>query len=90
MCQALLEDLPNHIERLQECAQAGDIENVELCDRDIKSAAATVGGLALREIAFKIEQAAKMGEVNSLVSDVEVVKAEFDPLNAELDAFCSN
>jgi two-component system CheB/CheR fusion protein len=90
MCQFFLEHIPSQIEDLQESIRAGDIENVQRLAHDIKAAAATAGGKTLQQVAFNLEHAAKAGEINPSKSDVELVKTEFDRLQAEIQAFCSN
>ena len=59
IAQSFLDDMPRQIAALTERLNAGDTAGAERQAHTIKGAAATIGGNALRDAAFVIEQAAR-------------------------------
>ncbi len=63
--ESFLEETPVHIEGLKDCLAYGDAPGAKGQAHCIKGAAANVSGEALREIASKVENAAKAGDLNA-------------------------
>jgi signal transduction histidine kinase/DNA-binding NarL/FixJ family response regulator len=60
-----LTEIPKDVEKLQEFCKGGDIQAIRLQAHSIKGMAANLRTPALRDIAYKIETAAKNGDVAS-------------------------
>jgi HPt (histidine-containing phosphotransfer) domain-containing protein len=74
VCQGFLQDIPQQIAALRGYLENADIPAIERQAHTIKGASANVGGERLREVSFKIEQAAKAGDLhsaNDLMTDLE-------------------
>jgi len=63
-----LEDIPRQIETLKACLEAGDAPGAMRQAHSTKSASASVGGEALRKVAFEMENAAKAGDLESIAA----------------------
>jgi len=67
-------ELPALVTELKESAATAEIESIWKCAHKIKGSAANVGGEALRNVAFEMEQAGKAGELERLsilIADLE-------------------
>ena len=84
--QGFLEDLPLQIEKLERFIQHRDVKGVTYQAHTIKGAAANVGGEALQEIAYGIEQAGLSGNVNGVGANMAELKRRFRCLAEELRA----
>jgi len=82
-----LEDLPKQIEALKGYLEVGDVASVELQAHSIKGASASVGGKALREVAFEMEQAAKAGDLKSVTARLPELENQFARLKESLSEF---
>ncbi len=60
---AFLEDVPRQIQALRGFIDAEDVAGSERQAHTIKGASASVGGERLREVAFKMEKAARAGDL---------------------------
>ena len=77
-----LEDAPRLIEALRSSLEAGDAEAAIRGAHTIRGAAATVGGEALRAVAWEMEKAGVAG-------DFDAVKARVPALESELGRLCT-
>ena len=85
-----LEDLPKQIEALKGYLEVGDVASVELQARSIQGASASVGGKALREVAFEMEQAAKAGDLKSVTARLPELENQFARLKESLSEFLNH
>jgi HPt (histidine-containing phosphotransfer) domain-containing protein len=79
-----LEELPRLIEGLQDYLDAGDRSGVQRQAHTIRGAAATVGGQALRALAFELEQAAQDGNLAAIKAGLNDLMAQFERLKAAI------
>ena len=61
--EAFLDDMTDQLEQLKSVVDAGDAQQVASCAHKIKGASANVGGMALSEQAFEMEQAGKADDL---------------------------
>ena len=80
-----LEDLPGQITQLKNHVAAGDARIVEQQAHKIKGASATVGGEALRAVAWAMEQAGKAGDMDAARARVSDLDAQFNALKEALE-----
>ncbi len=80
-----LEDLPGQITQLKNHVAAGDARIVEQQAHKIKGASATVGGEALRAVAWAMEQAGKAGDMDAARARVSDLDAQFNALKVALE-----
>jgi HPt (histidine-containing phosphotransfer) domain-containing protein len=85
-----LEDLPKQIEALKGYLEVGDVASAELQAHSIKGASASVGGKALREVAFELEQAAKAGDLKSVTARLPELENQFARLKESLSEFLNH
>jgi CheY-like chemotaxis protein/HPt (histidine-containing phosphotransfer) domain-containing protein len=78
--ETFLLDIPQQISALKGYLDSGDIPSVVRQAHTIKGASANVGGDRLRETAYKIEQAARLGDLLVAARDLPALEAEFDAL----------
>jgi PAS domain S-box-containing protein len=78
--QGFLADMPYQIEALRGHAEAADAEMAERQAHTIKGASANVGGEALRELAFELEQAGKAGDLDSIKVRIGELTTTFQQL----------
>jgi CheY-like chemotaxis protein/HPt (histidine-containing phosphotransfer) domain-containing protein len=83
-----LEDLPGQITRLKSHAAAGQAHDVGLQAHKIKGASATVGGEALRAVAYALERAGKAGDLAIISKRMGELDTQFaalkDAMNHEI------
>ncbi len=79
--QTFLKDLDNRILSMRSSLEKGDLEGLCKLAHSLKGAAATIDALAVRELSFQTEIAAREGDaqrceqcLNTLSSDLEVLK----------------
>ncbi len=85
-----LEDIPLQIKVLREYLQSGDVANAERQAHTIKGASATVGGEALREVAFDMEKAARAGDLDAVVARLPELERQFVRQKEELNRFINH
>jgi len=61
-----LEELPRQFEAMKTCLEAGDAPGAERQAHTIKGAAASIGGEALREVAWEMEKSGKAGSLEGM------------------------
>jgi PAS domain S-box-containing protein len=77
---AYLQDIPQQIEALWGYLEAGNAQGVELKLHTIKGASANVGGEALLSLAFEMEKAAALGDLDAVKSRMSDLNAQFERL----------
>ena len=77
LLEVFLEDAPSQIEQLRYCLGRSDAIGVQRQVHSIKGAAACVGGEALRTLTREMEQAAKAGDLNSVVARMPELDRHF-------------
>lgn len=80
-----LADMPQQIQALEELVEAEDAKGVERQAHTIKGAAASVGGEALRGVAFEIEKQGKIGDVSELEARMTELQRQFDRLRVAVE-----
>lgn len=78
-------DIPRQLTTLKEAITSGETKVAERTVHSIKGASATVGGEALREIAFTGEQLARDGKLDELSVIVPEINTQFRLLKAALE-----
>lgn len=80
VAEGFLADMPRQIAALTERLKAGDASGAERQAHTIKGAAATIGGEALRAVAFEIEQAARLEPRTSASDRLAELDYQFEQL----------
>lgn len=80
-----LDDIPGEFASLAAALESVDPTVVARCAHTIKGAAASVGGEALRRVAFEAEKAAKAGDVNMAAVWLFKMEEEFHRLKEEME-----
>ena len=80
MRKSYLDDIPKQIQNLQDCLDAGDAPGVERKAHAIRGAAANAGGESLRETAYKMEEAARLGDLATVKAGMKELVARFEQL----------
>jgi len=80
VCQGFLQDIPLQLSVLQDLLDAGDPRAVQRHAHSIKGACANVGAERLRELALKIEQAARADDLPSAAAHMPGLQRQFDKL----------
>jgi HPt (histidine-containing phosphotransfer) domain-containing protein len=65
-----------------------DAKAVRLVAHSIKGAAANVGGLELREIAWKLEQTGNSGDLTAAAAALPELSASFERARPVMEEFC--
>jgi HPt (histidine-containing phosphotransfer) domain-containing protein len=78
--EGFLNDIPWQIEALRGCLEAENAPGTESQAHKIKGAAANVGGEALRTVAFEMEKAGKVKNLDKLNMLLPKLEREFDRL----------
>ena len=81
----LLEDLPGQITQLKAHLAVGDAHLVEQQAHKIKGASATVGGEALRAVAWAMEQVGKAGDLDAARARVTDLDEQFNALKKAMN-----
>ncbi len=84
---SFLQDIPRQIEVLKDFLKAGDGVRVERQAHTIKGASANVGGDALREVAFEMEQMTRSGDFDAVRKHVSDLESQFDLLKGAMCVF---
>jgi CheY-like chemotaxis protein/HPt (histidine-containing phosphotransfer) domain-containing protein len=75
--ESFLDDIPRQIEALRGYLEAYEAPGAERQAHTIKGASATVGGEALRALAFEMEKAGKAGDLGSMAAHMDDLEREF-------------
>lgn len=79
-----LTDIPVQLNDLDQALAAGDAKTAERVCHSIKGASATVGGEALRAIAYTCERLGHDGDLDALKNHVGELRAQFERLDGVL------
>ncbi len=79
-----LEDIPLQIKMIKEYLEAGDAKSAERSAHTIKGIGATIGGEALRAVAFEMEQAGGSGNLAAVRLLLPELEAQFACLQAAI------
>jgi two-component system, sensor histidine kinase and response regulator len=82
--EAFLEDIPRQINTLKGYLEVGDVPCIERQAHTIKGASANVGGEALREEAFRMEKAGKVGDLDTVKSGIPDLEIQFERLKGAM------
>lgn len=77
--------MPGELDRLAECVQRRDMTNLSSRAHTIKGLAANISAEGLREVAYRLEQAARTADVSAATTCVAMVRREWDRLQRYLD-----
>jgi len=77
LVQVYLEDTPNNLQLLEHAARANDIDALIAPSHSLKSTSANLGALLLSEMAKRIEQGARSGDLSDPVLSVSQLQNEF-------------
>ncbi|HIG29431.1 MAG TPA: Hpt domain-containing protein [Verrucomicrobiales bacterium] len=80
-----LEDIPSQTKILLEALEAGDASTTEGQAHKIKGAAATVGGLALSQVAQQIETSAQAGDLQTARTHMVDLETRFELLREAME-----
>ncbi|MDB9315220.1 PAS domain-containing protein [Spirulina sp. CS-785/01] len=87
ICHFFLEDIPKEREMIQQAIQREDLAAVQCQAHGVKGAADNVSGQALREVAFKMEKAAKAADWALIQSCFPALEQELICLTETLEQF---
>ncbi len=76
--EAFLGDMPKQISALKNYIENGDTRGVERQAHSIKGASSNVGGKALQSVAFDMEMSARAGDLNSVMSCIDLLEEKFE------------
>ncbi len=86
--RGFMDDMPNQIASLAQAVNNFDSAAVRMVAHSIKGAAANVGGLEMREIAWKLEQKGSTGDLAAAAAEVPALAASFERVKPALEKFC--
>ncbi len=75
--KTFLGNVPVQIENLELALSKRSQDDLHLCAHTLKGSSANVEALALRDVAFEMEVAAKDGRIDDIAEMVDVVRDEF-------------
>jgi PAS domain S-box-containing protein len=85
--KAFLEDMPKQIDALRNYLAAGDVDSALRQAHTIKGASANLGGEALRAVAFKMEDAARNGDLKTVAESMPQLEYEHIRLANEMNLY---
>jgi len=84
--RGFLEDIPKQLEALTQLLAVGNVRGVERQAHTIKGAAAVVGGQALAELASELEKKVREGDLMTVRSCIDELRARFESLSRAMVA----
>jgi signal transduction histidine kinase/DNA-binding response OmpR family regulator len=84
--RCFLEDIPRQLEALAKFLAAEDVRGAERQAHTIKGAAAVVGGQALTELAGELEKKGRDGDLTTVRSRIDELRARFEGLRTAMAA----
>jgi HPt (histidine-containing phosphotransfer) domain-containing protein len=81
-------DMPRQIALLAQAVNNLDSKAVRLVAHSIKGAAASVGGLEIREMAWKLEQTGRAGDFAAATAVLPELSASFERARPAMERFC--
>jgi PAS domain S-box-containing protein len=85
-----VEEMPREIARLAQAVNQLDCAAVRLAAHSIKGAAANVGGMEMREIAWKLEQAGTAGDPQGAAAAMPELALNFERVKPIMERFCNS
>ncbi len=82
--EVFLSDLPDQLDGLAQAVRANEVKTAERIAHSIKGAAATVGGIALRDTASECEQLGHAGDLTTMASLLPALRDQFAELGEAL------
>ena len=80
-----LDNLPQHIQKLQEALNAGDAPAARMAAHSIKGMAGNLSAETLRALAGEIEDAAEVGDLDTVRARMDEVKMVYEQLRTIID-----
>jgi PAS domain S-box-containing protein len=81
-------DMPGQLAQLGRAVSESDSPQVRLLAHSIKGAAGNVGGLEMREVAWKLEQKGTAGDLTGADAVLPELSASFDRVKPIMEGFC--
>ena len=82
--EAFINDAPKQIKSLKDYLAAGDVPGAERQAHTIKGASANLGGEIMRALAFEMEKAAKVGNLEYVMANLPELENQFTRLKQAL------
>jgi len=89
LIEPFLADMRRQIEVLRSYLESGDAAGAERQAHTIKGAAANMGGQALRALAFELEKAGKIGDMESMKTRLNELDTTFEELKQAMKEIAS-
>ncbi|HUO29581.1 MAG TPA: PAS domain S-box protein [Bryobacteraceae bacterium] len=86
--RGFVEDMPRQIALLAEAVNNEDSQAARLTAHSVKGAAGNVGGTEMREIAWKLEQASRAGDLTAVSAALPELAASFERVRPAMERFC--
>jgi PAS domain S-box-containing protein len=86
--RGFVKDMPGQIALLAQAVSEGDSKQVRLLAHSIKGAAASVGGLDMRQAAWKLEQQGSAGDLTTAADALPELSASFESVRPLMERFC--
>ena len=83
-----IEDIPRQIALLAQAVNQLDADAVRIAAHSIKGASASVCGLEMREIAWKLEQTGTAGDLTAVAAALPELSASFERARPIMEKFC--
>ena len=87
--RGFVEDMPRQIALLAQAVNNLDAQAVRLVAHSIKGAADNVGGLEMREIAWKLELTGRTGDLTTAAAALPELSASFESARPIMEKFCN-
>ncbi|SMG31501.1 hybrid sensor histidine kinase/response regulator [Dethiosulfovibrio salsuginis] len=84
ICDSFIVDVPLRLEEIRCLLLQGDGKGASIKAHGVKGAAASVDGIALKEVAFSVEKAALEGDLDKAMSLMDRMDREFKRLRATM------
>jgi CheY-like chemotaxis protein/HPt (histidine-containing phosphotransfer) domain-containing protein len=79
-----LKDMPKHVYELRETIENGEISSISAYAHKIKGASANLGGMALSDVASRMEKAGNMGKLEDIIDTMPELEKQYDLLAEHL------
>jgi len=90
IARRFVEETPRQIALLAEAVRHHDAEAVRQVAHSIKGSAGNVGGLEIREIAWRLEQTGTAGDLAAAAVAMPMLSASFERAKPIMDTFCED
>ncbi|AFV25023.1 multi-sensor hybrid histidine kinase [Methanolobus psychrophilus R15] len=79
-----LKDMPKHVYELRKTIEKGEISGVSAYAHKIKGASANLGGMALSDVASRMEKAGNIGKLEDITAIMPELEKQYDLLAEQL------